>query len=138
MTESRELRTEERYIQARTVLGDYTVHFPQNSNIGIITAELLEKMGIKTICHEQYGCTFDMTDLCETTDIVVNANADHWFSNYNGITINTWDYRHVKFHDFVTFISDDLKLSHPLNSEYLLAIRAIADMLYSVTETLVF
>ena len=86
---------------------------------------------------------FDKGNLNENVDIVVNADATNWISNGDGITINTWNYKHIKFNDFKLFngnkgrinVSDDLK---PLFDGYILAIRSVDDMLYSVTGDLVF
>jgi len=162
-------------------LSKYTAHFPKMSNVNVMIAALLQKMGVRAIFYENGAITRDdvnkniyykledvgkdivsfmkdemsistvcVTDdnfnpdrLDEDIDIVVNSDASDWANEGDCITINTWNYGHMNFNDFNLSkakkdrvnVSDDLK---PLIDGYILAVRSVDDMLYSVAGALSF
>ena len=98
-----------------------------------IIAFLQNEMKINTV--EFSNLPLDIEALKGEQDIVVNSNATDWIDTENCITINTWNYQDTHSEDFRLFrygklnVSDDLK---KLVDEYLLAVRSIDDMLYSI------
>ncbi|MCL2304527.1 MAG: hypothetical protein FWC43_04210 [Planctomycetaceae bacterium] len=77
---------------------------------------------------------FNSSDLNENSDIIVNSDKHNWINDERLITINTWNYKNAHFENFRLFndridVSDDLK---KLVDGYILAVRSIDDMLYSI------
>ena len=96
-----------------------------------------DELKIDTVCFSDLD--FNMNNLNEDTDIIVNSDSTDWVNIENCITINTWNYKNTHFDDFKLFngkinISDNLK---ELVEGYILAVRSIDDMLYSVIGNLV-
>ena len=83
---------------------------------------------------------FNSNNLNENIDIIVNSDVIDWASNGNGITINTWNYKHTHFNDFKIF-NEKINLTNDINmlvEDYILAVRSVDDMLYSITGALFF
>ena len=97
-----------------------------------IVSFLQDEMKINTV--DLPDSPFDLETLQNEKDIVVNSNATKRIDTENCITINTWDYQNARFEDFQLLndkfdVSDDLK---ELIHGYILAVRSIEDMAYSV------
>jgi hypothetical protein len=124
-----------RYIQAKNKLSGYTVHFPKSSTVNVIIANLLHKIGVKSVLYED--SPFDVYGLNVDIDIVLNSNANDWVNWDNiagGITINTWNYRRSRFdddYDFAPFIEGSERYEE--SEEHTIAVRAVCDMLCIVT-----
>jgi len=126
-----------RYSQAKYKLITYTVHFPKISTVCVMIAAILKKMAVKTVFYEK--AEFNADNLNYYSDIIVNSDMNNWINNENCITINTWDYIHIRFDDFSHLIDREIVCEKGIdNEEHRLAVRAVCDMLYSVTGTLVF
>jgi len=97
-----------------------------------LVAFLRDEKRINTICLSD--SEFNLHGLNEKADIIVNSDATDWTGHDGCITINTWNYPNTYFDDFRVFngkinVSDGLR---SLVEGYILATRAIDDMLYSV------
>jgi len=85
--------------------------------------------------------SFNTNNLNENTDIVVNPDrSSSWDINKKCIIINTWNYHKIHFDDFKVLndkinVSDNIK---KMTEEFILAIRSVDDMLYSVIGGVVF
>ena len=97
-----------------------------------------DEMKIDTVCFADSD--FNVDKLNNSIDIIVNSDVNDWINNENFITINTWNYKNTHFNGSNLFndkinVSDNLKT---LIEGYILAIRAVDDMLYSVIGNLAF
>ena len=89
-------------------------------------------MNLETVSFS--SSLFNDAHMREDRDIIVNSNFMDWICSERCVVINTWNYKSIQFEDFKLFsdrfdISKDLEI---LIQNYGLAIRAIADMIYSI------
>ena len=97
-----------------------------------IRSFMQEELGADTVRFT--NSDFASAELYEDANIIVNSDLGDWINSENLIVINTWNYKNAQFEDFSLFngkikISDNLK---PLVGSYILAIRSVDDMLYSI------
>ena len=123
-----------RFFQAKNKLSGYTVHFSHKSAIDVTIAAILQNMDVKVAFFKD--TEFNSANLNENTDIVVNSDVNDWVNNDNCITINTWNYKYTRFADFEPFIENCDEYKDRM--DYVLAVRAVCDMLYCVAGVLVF
>lgn len=114
------------------------IYFEVNDIGKNVISFIQDEMKVDTVSLA--SSNFCVDNLKEDIDIIVNSDATNWINIENCITINTWNYRNTRFDDFKLFndkitVSDNLQ---PLIEGYILAIRSIDDMIYSVIGELVF
>ena len=102
-----------------------------------IVSFLRDEMKIDTI--EFSPSILNEENLCENCDIVVNSDVTDWINSENCIIINAWDYYNAQSDDS-RFIQKDCAVENmkALMDEYLMAIRTVDDIAYSVAGKLVF
>jgi hypothetical protein len=108
------------------------IYYKSNDAGKDVATFIKNEMKIDTIYFA--GSCFDVNNLNENVDIVVNSDVTNWFNIENYIVINTWNYKNVHFDRLnllhcKTDISDNLK---ELIDGYILATSSIVDMQYSV------
>ena len=117
-------------IDKRNISGN--IYF-ECSDIGKpLSTILVNKIGAKNI---QFDSFFDKCTLLGDAHIFVNSDPLNWVDSEKYIVINAWDYDNSYFEDSCLFNAPTIDVSGDLRQlikDYISAVRAIDDMVYSI------